>query len=28
MKQVNPLSDQVTDLQRYARMNDLYLFEK
>lgn len=28
MKQVNPLEQSITDLQRFSRMNDLYLFEK
>ena len=28
MNQVNPLQTLVTDLSKYSRMNDLYLFEK
>jgi hypothetical protein len=28
MNQLNPLEKRPTDIQRYANMNDLYLFEK
>jgi len=28
MKQVNPMTSPITDLSRYAGMNDLFLFEK
>jgi hypothetical protein len=28
MKQTNPLREATTDIQRWAQMNDLYLFEK
>lgn len=28
MRQTNPLKETTTDIQRWAQMNDLYLFEK